>query len=127
MQAFEELVRDELAMKLASELRAQHPECCQGLSPQTLVSRARAAIGLAESRGMRTRYQIRVYAGLMLAIGPQFERYAKIRAFLTQDALPLDERIARMYEAMTDEDWELAASMGNDPGWPTLPERGEPT
>ena len=64
---------------------------------------------------MRTRYQITVYVGLMLALGATFDQYPVIRRIMADEAVHADAKLAQIYASMTDVDWERAAVHPDDP------------
>lgn len=73
----------------------------------------RHSIKVARSYGFETERNIAVFVGHMMIIGPEFHNQPHIHSILTDNNIPIGERLRRLITDLTEKDAEQASKMVN--------------
>lgn len=103
----EELIYDHIA--------EENPEAFADLDDALVQSRIRTGIRRARKHGLDTDGAAVAFVTLMFLVAPDFDRHPAIRAALSDQRLPADERIRAVFISTTEDDWAAAAEATK--GW----------
>lgn len=117
--AFVERVAAYLKVNHADELvRLPKKESKLGELPKhILLEMVRGGIARARTHGMEWKSNLLSYVVLMVIGAPNFDENKKAAAFLKAEIIPVEDRLKKLMEQMTDEDWELIETNYNPNTW----------
>jgi hypothetical protein len=98
-------------------LYEHHTGAVDGLSPQRLRERVRAALSKARRHGFDWQSALVGFTVLVFELGPHFDRHPAFRRALAIRLPDQNRRIAAIYANVTDEDWVEARALAAPDDW----------
>jgi hypothetical protein len=92
-----------------------------GTDDRQLTQMIHNGIARARSHGLTWQSSIGKFVGLMFAVAPNFDEYPPIRAILANSSVLPDERVPRMMERITGEQWAGASRRYDLSAWDKIP------
>ncbi|MDI1430657.1 hypothetical protein [Polyangium sorediatum] len=108
-KAFEPLVEDALVERIFVFLRQRPEPEVHRLDDAHLRAAIRAGVAQGRSFGLTWQSSLGAFVGLSIVVGPRFHEHPAVRAILTDEAIPPDERIAALRDRLTEEEWREAS------------------
>jgi hypothetical protein len=93
------------------------------LTEEVLREMVRGGILRARRHGIEWKSNLLSFVVLMVTGAPNFDEYEKTAAFLADEEIPVEERLGKIVEQMTDEDWKAVEQKYNPQTW-ILPMEG---
>jgi hypothetical protein len=125
LKAFQHVADSALEEEIVRHLREEHPYATArifegefavvDLPPETLRGMVKTGVARARSYGLTWESSIKSFIVLMFVTAPSFDGHPIIRRILQDEHTPPDDRIERLWESTTDENWE-AVAQDYDPG-----------
>jgi hypothetical protein len=103
LSAMNRLRDEEYARALGRFFRSDNPDLVAGLTKSELDARMTAAVARARTYGIRTDRGLFQFAGLDLAMGPDFDLIPAIHNLLTLHGYNPDERLRLMINTARDQ------------------------
>jgi hypothetical protein len=94
--AFESRRRDQFARNILASVRAQRPQCLEGIPQDEQHRRALRGIDRARPRAFLQESSIALFVNVMFLVGPGFEREPECAAVLDDPALKPDDAMRRL-------------------------------
>ena len=109
--AMQEARNHEFASRLVPGLRAEYPACTRGVPDQELSDAVACSISHAQrAYGLKLDEDLIAFVELTFAVGPAFDQYEPFRMILTDESVPPDGRMTRLFTVAQPGDWEAASS-----------------
>ncbi|MDC0749145.1 hypothetical protein [Polyangium mundeleinium] len=115
-KAFEPLVEDALVEGIFVFLRQCPDPEVHRLDDAHLRAAIRAGVAQGRAFGLTWQSSLGAFVGLSLVVGPRFHEHPAVRAVLSDESIPQDERIRLLGERLSDEEWEAAAECASERG-----------
>ena len=107
MDAFDGVNDDEFVERLKNILRETYPVESAAYFDDAFEEMIREGLRRArQSYGMRWETALGDFCGLKLQLGERFDEDPEIEPFLTDESVPPNERINRMFRAFGEADWQ---------------------
>lgn len=100
----------------------------EALREETLAEMVRGGIARARRYGIRWESNLNAFVVLMFVAAPNFDRHPLIRRVLTDKEVAAEERLDRLWEATTEENWLAVDGAYDADAWglsPVEPEARE--
>lgn len=110
LAALSDVVRAETRRRVAQHLRREHGEAAAGLDDAALAAFVDAGIARARAYALTNERDVAWFAAMLLEVSPAFDSHPRVRALLSDPATPPDQRVRRVVESLSDQEWEEAAS-----------------
>ncbi|MDI3284688.1 hypothetical protein [Polyangium sp. 15x6] len=108
-KAFEPLVEDALVERIFVFLRQRPEPEIHRLDDAHLRAAIRAGVAQGRAFGLTWQSSLGAFVGLSIVVGPRFHEHPAVRAILTDETIPPDERIAALRDRLTEEEWREAS------------------
>jgi|SoiMethySBSTD1v2_1073268.scaffolds.fasta_scaffold331793_3 hypothetical protein len=76
------------------------------LPPATLETMVHVGLERARTYGLTWQSKLVAFVILMFAVAPNFDEYPRVQQILLDEKIPPNDRIDRLWEHITDQDWE---------------------
>jgi hypothetical protein len=113
--AFQPVAETDFASRIAEHLRTEHartvvrrtagPTLISRFGDEELLTLIRSGIARARSHGLTWESSITAFVVLMFKAAPNFDQHPEIRALLTKDERPEDERLRALLQKTTSAAW----------------------
>ena len=111
----DEITDEDLLEHIVDHLCAEQAEAVADLKDTEIERRAALGIARAKSHGFLFPEPITAYVTLMFLVAPDFDRHPSIAKVLDDRNAAPGERLRRLFEKTSEEDWEEAAEQSK--GW----------
>lgn len=108
-KVFEPLVEDALVERIFVFLRQRPEPEIHRLDDAHLRAAIRAGVAQGRAFGLTWQSSLGAFVGLSIVVGPRFHEHPAVRAILTDETIPPDERIAALRDRLTEEEWREAS------------------
>ena len=132
LEAFKPLADAQFADRVAAYLRRKHaravvrlvngPTLVERLSDETLMNMVQLGIERARSYDLTWESSITTFVALMFKVAPNFDRHHLITSALHDTRFAADERLQKMWEHITSNNWEEARNNYDASAWQLKPE-----
>ena len=127
IRVFQPSAEEALVVRVAEYLRENHGADAVRL-PQSrntvaelpggvLREMVKGGISRARGYGLEWKSNLKAFVALMFVGAPNFNEYEKAAAFLSDEAIPAEERIDKLLDELRDEDWEAIEKNYNPHRW----------
>lgn len=98
---------------LVDHVRTHHAEDIEGLNDATVRARVAEARVRADQYGLGRAQCLAFFVASTFVLGPRFDEEPAIRDVLTRHDLEPEDRIIRLLQSLTEQDWSRAKNRGH--------------
>jgi hypothetical protein len=132
LEVFKPVADAAFADRIAAYLRRKHeravvrllngPTLVARLADETLLKMVRLGIERARSYDFTWESSITTFVVLMFKVAPNFDRHQLITPALQDARIPADERVQKLWEHVTSQNWQEARDNYDPSAWQLKPE-----
>src|SRR5262245_49764310 len=131
LEVFRPAAEAGLAGRLAAHLKERHGEEVAKISgsgwsvkqiPDEILSRmAQHGFDRARRYGLGWESSLAAFVVLMFVVAPNFDEHPLIQRILKDESVPPDERIDRLWQSISEQNWEAASQGYDEHAWQLNP------
>lgn len=119
-QAFTQAAEESFVDRSIKFLKEKLPDQVNSLPPEVLRERVEAGIAYARTYGVKWRSSLLMFVTLMFEVSPNFDRHALIQPMLQDQELGPDNRIKKIVNDLSRENWRQIAQGADQDAWGRL-------
>ncbi|MDE1465483.1 DUF4123 domain-containing protein [Spartinivicinus poritis] len=117
IEAFEIQAQLNLSWQIVQHLKEQHMDLVEEQTDHDLQEMTYKGLQKAAKYGLTDEVDLISFVVMMFVVAPNFAEQPAIKARLTDESIPEDERFEYMVESTTEEEWEAAVEAYDIEAW----------
>lgn len=97
--------------------KSESPTAVAALSDKVLREMVMGGIDRARNYGMTWKSTLISFVVLMFIVAPNFDEHERIEVVLKDGGIPANERVDRLLDELTDEEWDTVAGVYKAEAW----------
>lgn len=117
LAAIESARQKALVQSLLKEVKEHHPELCAPLTDSAVKALIEKGLSRAAEHGFEQESSLVSFVHLMFGVAPSFYLHPHVKAIFANPDVPLEDRLERLSEELSDREWEEIAQAHDASAW----------